>query len=147
MNTHAHLPSPRALKGIAAAAVLAAAMTAPVHAVPLVGLTTSHQLARFDSASPGMATMVSISGMEAGERLVGIDLRPSNNTIYGISASNRIYTVDEPTGAASFVTALSAPVVDPALGWGLDFNPVADSLPAPHRCAWSARPAATLPST
>lgn len=126
MNTHATLSSPRALKAVAVAAVLAAALAAPAQAVPLVGLTTSNQLARFDSASPGMATMVPITGLNAGERFVGIDTRPSNNMIYGITASNRIYTVNELTGAASFVTALSAPVVDPALGWGIDFNPVAD---------------------
>lgn len=126
MNTFTTLPSPLALKAAAAAAALAAALTAPAQAVPLVGLTTGNQLARFDSASAGMATLVSITGMGAEERLVGIDLRPSNNMIYGISASNRIYTVNELTGAASFVMALSAPVVDPALGWGIDFNPVAD---------------------
>jgi hypothetical protein len=126
MNTYATLPSRRALTAAAAAAALAAAMAAPAQAVPLVGLTSSNQLARFDSANPGMATMVSITGLEAGERFVGIDLRPSNNMIYGISASNRIYTVNELTGAASFVMALSAPVVDAAQGWGLDFNPVAD---------------------
>ena len=113
-------------KAITLAVVLAAAAALPAQAVGLVGLTTSNQLARFDSASPGMATLVAITGMDAGDRFVGIDLRPSNNTIYGVTASSRIYTVNELTGAASFVTALSAPVVDASLGYGIDFNPVAD---------------------
>jgi len=126
LNTYATLPSPRPFKAIAAATVLAATLTAPAYSVPLVGLTTSNQLARFDSASPGMATVVSITGLNVDERFVGIDTRPSNNMIYGITAFNRIYTINELTGAASFVRALSTPVVDPALGWGIDFNPVAD---------------------
>jgi hypothetical protein len=113
-------------KVISVAAVLAAAATMPAQAVGLVGLTTANQLARFDSASPGMATMVAITGLDAGDHFVGIDLRPSNNTIYGITASSRVYTVDELTGAASFVATLSAPVVDTSLGYGIDFNPVAD---------------------
>jgi len=115
-----------AAKVVAVGAVLAATALVPAQAVGLVGLTTTNRLALFDSASPGMATMVSITGLDAGDHFVGIDLRPTNNTIYGVTASNRIYTVDELTGAASFVAALSAPVVDTSLGYGIDFNPVAD---------------------
>ncbi len=113
-------------KTVTLAAVLAVAAALPAQAVGLVGLTTSNQLARFDSASPGMATLVSITGIDPGDRFVGIDLRPSNNTIYGVTASSRVYSVNELTGVASFVTALSAPVVDASLGYGIDFNPVAD---------------------
>lgn len=117
---------PLPLAAAAATAVLAAALALPAQAVPLVGLTSDNQLARFDAATPGMATWVPITGLAAGERLVGIDTRPSNSLIYGISTANRVYTLNEMTGAASFVMALSSPVIDPALGYGMDFNPVAD---------------------
>lgn len=130
MNTFATPLAKRTLPSAAVAAVWAAALTAPLatpaQAVQLVGLTTSNQLARFDAATPGMATMVAITGLDAGERLVGIDTRPSNHMIYGVTTANRIYTLNELTGAASFVMALSAPVVDASLGYGIDFNPVAD---------------------
>ncbi len=49
-----------------------------------------------------------ITGLAAGDRLVGIDLRPSDGKIYGVSLCNNIYTVNETTGAATFVKALSA---------------------------------------
>jgi hypothetical protein len=104
----------------------AAALAAPAGAVTLVGLTSADELARFDTASPGAATKVAISGLAAGEKLVGIDTRPSDGRLYGISSAHKLYTLNELTGQASFVAALSAPVVDPALGWGIDFNPVAD---------------------
>ncbi len=110
---------------LAAVSLLAlAAGTASAQA--LVGLTSGNQITRFDLANPAAATAVAITGLAAGDRFVGIDLRPSNNTIYGITTSNQIYTINEFTGAASFVAALSVPLIAGNLGWGLDFNPVAD---------------------
>ncbi|HLL18477.1 MAG TPA: DUF4394 domain-containing protein, partial [Rubrivivax sp.] len=100
---------------------------ASASAIPLVGLTSANQIARFDSASPMSSTAVSVSGLAAGDRLIGIDSRPSNGQIYGISLSNQIYTVNEFTGAASFVAALSSPIINTTLSYGIDFNPVADA--------------------
>jgi hypothetical protein len=92
----------------------------------LVGLTSANELARFDVSNPGMAERVAITGLAAGDRLVGIDLRPTNGLLYGISLSNRIYTLDESTGVATFVAALSVPVISADRGWGIDFNPERD---------------------
>jgi hypothetical protein len=111
---------------LAAAALALAAGTGTAQAVTLVGLTSSNEIARFDTADIGGATRVAITGLAAGDRFVGIDLRPGNNTIYGVTLSNQLYTINETTGVASFVVALSAPIVDPTLGYGIDFNPVAD---------------------
>ncbi len=117
--------TPHFARGALAAAALALAAGA-AQAVTLVGLTSSNEIARFDTANIGAATRLAISGLAAGDRFVGIDLRPGNNTIYGITLSNQLYTINEFTGAASFVAALSSAIVDPAQGWGIDFNPVAD---------------------
>lgn len=108
------------------AAFVALAAAGSAQAQWLVGITSSNQVARFDVMNPGAGTSTAITGLDAGDRFVGLDLRPSNNTIYGLTLSNRIYTLNESTGAASFVAALSAPVLDSSQGWGLDFNPVAD---------------------
>jgi len=107
------------------AAVLALA-AASAGAVPLVGITSSNEIARFDSSNVAAATRTAITGLAAGDRFVGIDLRPGNNQIYGITLSNKLYTVNELTGAASFVASLSMPVINASLGYGIDFNPVAD---------------------
>lgn len=108
------------------AAFVALAAAGSAQAQWLVGITSSNQVARFDAMNPGAGTSTAITGLDAGDRFVGLDLRPSNNTIYGLTLSNRIYTLNESTGAASFVAALSAPVLNSSQGWGLDFNPVAD---------------------
>ncbi len=117
----------RARLALRTAAITALSLAATVaSAQTLVGLTSANQITRFDAAMPSVASTVAISGLAAGDRFVGIDLRPSNNTIYGITQSNQIYTINEFTGAASFVAALSVPLIAGNLGWGLDFNPMAD---------------------
>ncbi len=111
-----------------ALAVAALALAAGgAQAVTLVGLTSSNEIARFDTANiAATTTFTSITGLAAGDRFIGIDLRPTNNTIYGITLSNQLYSVNEQTGAATFVAALSSAIVNPSLGYGIDFNPVAD---------------------
>jgi len=96
-------------------------------AVTLIGLNSQNQLARIDTSNIDAAVNIDITGLNAGDRFVGIDTRPSNGLIYGVTLSNRIYTVNELTGAASFVAALSSNVVQGNLGYGIDFNPVADA--------------------
>lgn len=108
---------------LVAAAVLACASA---QAVTLIGLNSQSQLARIDTMNIAGAMDMDITGLMAGDRLVGIDTRPKDGKIYGISTMNQIYTVDEMSGAATWVAALSAPVVNANLGYGIDFNPVAD---------------------
>lgn len=114
------------LSRTAMAGVALAVMAFGAQAVTLVGLNSQNQIATINTANISAATNVSITGLAAGDRFVGIDLRPGNNTIYGISLSNKIYTVNETTGAATFVTNLGTAVVSSSLGYGIDFNPLAD---------------------
>ncbi len=115
----------RKLCGALAATALCA-LAAGAQAALLVGLTSANELTHIDTANIAAATRTPITGLDAGDRFVGIDTRPGNGLLYGISLSNRLYTIDERSGAASFVANLSNPVIDSRLGWGLDFNPVAD---------------------
>jgi len=91
-------------------------------AVEFIGLTTSDQLVRFTDPAQGIRT-VSITGLGAGERLLGIDIRPSNGLLYGITQS-AVYTIDD-LGRATSVASLSASLAGLG-GLGVDFNPVAD---------------------
>ncbi len=109
---------------VAGAALALTTLAAP--AVTLVGITSQNQITRIDTANISAASTVAITGLATGDRFVGIDLRPKDNKIYGVTLSNQIYTVDELTGATSLVAALSSAVINPSLGYGIDFNPVAD---------------------
>ncbi len=108
------------------------ASVAPLHGGLILALTQNSQLLQFDSTTPALnAGPISITGIGAGFRLVGIDVRPATNQVYGLavssnSAINRLYTLDRNTGAASLAGTLSAPLAGNS--FGMDFNPVADRL-------------------
>ncbi len=118
----------RSLSKVALALGFVASTTAfnVAQAASLVGLSSNNQISVFDSTSVANASFVDISGLGAGESLIGIDLRPSNNTIYGISTSNNVYTLNTISGAATYVSTLNMPVINSSLGYGFDFNPAAD---------------------
>ncbi|MBU0915187.1 DUF4394 domain-containing protein [Aquabacterium parvum] len=90
----------------------------------LYGLTTDNRLITFDTAAPSMGSAVGLSGLAASEKLLGLDTRPTNGQLYTLSNLGNVYTLDASTGAATFVTALKAPINGSLLGF--DFNPNAD---------------------
>jgi hypothetical protein len=67
-----------------------------------------------------------ITGLQSGEKLVGIDFRPVNGQLYGLGSNSRLYTINASSGAASFVAALSTPLM--GTSFGVDFNPVVDRI-------------------
>lgn len=136
---------------IAAAAVIAGASLVPLapgaSAAPgdIYGVDIINQLIRFSPGSPGTVTgPIPISGLLPGENILGIDFRPSNGLLYGVTSGNnntttgnRIVTIDQNNGVATQVSILNdgaspvpAPVVlDPSSGeFAVDFNPVPDRL-------------------
>lgn len=93
----------------------------------LYAVTTTGELISFKSSKPGkLLKMPKMSGMQAGEKLVGIDSRPSNKMLYGVTNQNRIYTINPATGAATAVGTLTTALTGG--NYGVDFNPVPDRL-------------------
>ena len=104
----------------------------------IYGLTTAGELVMFKSSKPDKLMKIpKMSGMQAGERLVGIDFRPSNKMLYGVSNQNRIYTINTTTGAATAVGALTTALS--GNGYGVDFNPVPDRLRITNEAAQNLR--------
>ena len=115
----------RTTMGVAIAAALSI-FASGAHAVSLVGINSSNQISIFDSSNVEGAIFNTITGAAFGESFIGIDLRPSNNLVYGLTRSNNIYTIDAATGSSSFVAALNSPIISLGKSYGIDFNPVAD---------------------
>jgi hypothetical protein len=94
----------------------------------LFAVTDLNLLYRLDSRGRAVRrSQVPITGLAAGERLVGIDTRPANGQLYGVGSSSRLYAIDPASGAAApvgpaFPTALSG------TRFGVDFNPTVDRL-------------------
>ncbi|MGB3516116.1 MAG: DUF4394 domain-containing protein [Elainellaceae cyanobacterium] len=96
-------------------------------AFDLLGLTDSNQLVAFSTSSPGQSKTLSVTGVEG--TLLGIDVRPANGLIYGLTTTNQIYTIalSGDSATATLVSTLSQPFEGGAIS-GFDFNPVADRL-------------------
>ncbi|WP_229641999.1 DUF4394 domain-containing protein [Waterburya agarophytonicola] len=91
----------------------------------LVALNDDNTLVSFDSNNPGVSQFTDITGVEG--VLLGIDTRPADGSIYGISTANNIYTIDPSSGEATYISTLDTPFEGGTIS-GFDFNPVADRL-------------------
>jgi hypothetical protein len=69
-----------------------------------------NHLVAFAESRPGQALYsAAISGMASGESIVGLDFRPSNGKLYGMSSHGRLYVFDQrgPSGTAVSATAIA----------------------------------------
>ena len=98
------------------------------HAVTLYGVTPTNQLVRFDSATPGTVTTVAtISGLQPGEAILGIDFRPATGQLYALGSTSRIYRINKANGSAFAVGAPFTPALS-GTNFGFDFNPTVDRI-------------------
>jgi hypothetical protein len=119
---------------LAAATLLAACATPPTEPLgPLAketvqAVTASNQLIQFNAGQP-QKTLSSrpLTGLAAGETLLGIDYRVAKGQLYGLGSTGQLYRIDTKTGA---VTAVGTPAGLPAgaTEWGFDFNPTVDRI-------------------
>jgi hypothetical protein len=119
-------PKLRIVRMIAGAVALT--LSASASAVAIYGITGPNHLISFDSASPGtVSAPLAITGLAAGDSLVGIDFRPANGGLFGLGSSSRVYAINQTTGAASQVGAAGAFTLNGS-SFGFDFNPVPDRI-------------------
>ncbi len=88
----------------------------------------NNNLYAFNINSPTTGTTLTIAGLQAGETLVGLDVRPANGELYGVGSTSRLYKINAGTGIAEAVS--TAPFATPLNGtaFGVDFNPAVDRL-------------------
>jgi hypothetical protein len=84
-------------------------------------------IATFDTDTPGTVSSVGITGLQLGETLTGIDVRPADAMIYGVGSSSRVYTINPITGVAVQIGSSGAFVIS-GTSFGMDFNPVPDRI-------------------
>lgn len=94
--------------------------------------TNGTSITRFDTLSLGTTTTVTLTGLQGGETIVGIDLRASSNialngVLYGVGSSNRLYIIDPFTGVATQVGTAGLFSLS-GTAFGTDFNPVPDRI-------------------
>ncbi len=110
---------------ILATAALFAATAIPAAAGTAVALSGDRTLLTIDTTTAAVTGSVEVQGVD---RLLGIDLRPADNTLVGVTADHRIVVIDQTTGAVTEKARMNVmlPSVDGAVI--VDFNPAADRL-------------------
>jgi hypothetical protein len=106
----------------------------------LFGLTTDNRLVSFDPLASNRAQEIAVQGVEG--TLIGIDVRPANGQLYGLSDSGKLYSIDigpyagaDPIqtitrniAQATLVSSLTPTGLVPGQTVSIDFNPTPDRL-------------------
>src|SRR5512143_830756 len=71
----------------------------------LVALGEDGRLVVFRADRPETVRVVTPSGI--GGRLLGIDMRPADGHLYGLTSANEIYVIDPGSGAATYTSVLT----------------------------------------
>lgn len=115
-----------AIAAATAISFLDIARPAVASTIQLIGLEDNNSLTFFDASNPTRQTRsIGVSGVDG--TLLGIDFRPANGLLYGLTTTNNLYTINLETGAATSVGTLST-AFNAGTQSGLDFNPVPDRL-------------------
>lgn len=96
--------------------------------VIVYGVTATNDLIRFYSSTPGTIDQsITLTGLQMGEDVIGIDFRPSSNALFAVTSLDNLYTVNLSTGA---LTQVGSTFTTPISGStpGFDFDPVTDTL-------------------
>jgi hypothetical protein len=110
------------------AAITSTAQAALIFAIAPTAVAPGSSLLTFDSATPGTVTApLAVTGLQAGEFLLGIDFRPANGQLYGLGSTSRLYNIDPATGAATQLGSAGAFTLS-GTSFGFDFNPTVDRI-------------------
>jgi hypothetical protein len=102
---------------------------APIYppSLKVIGLTRDQRLVAFRSNNPGAVVQLGrVSGLEGDQKLVGIDFRVQNGTLYGVGDQGGIYTLNTRNAGAAKVSQLTVQLQGQS--FGVDFNPAANRL-------------------
>lgn len=117
--------APAALAAAGLPAIALAMMVAPAASAEVAALMAGNRIAIVDSQAFTVGAPMTVSGIDG--ELVGIDVRPADGMLYGVTATGTIVTIDRTSGAAMVKSELPSMVPAGAMVT-VDFNPVADKL-------------------
>lgn len=114
----------RAALLLSTATLATATLATAAHAAPAVGLVGGTTLVMFDTETRAVTGTMDLTGVDG---LAGIDVRPADKLLYGVTLAGEVVTIDTASGAATIKSTLSEmlPSFEGAI---VDFNPMADRL-------------------
>jgi hypothetical protein len=110
---------------LVAALLATTALAGAAQAEMVAALVGDDSIAVVDTDQKKVTRTMKVSG--ASGRLVGIDVRPADSMLYGVTADGAIWIIDTASGTATQKSKLDMPL--PSSGMiTVDFNPAADRL-------------------
>jgi Domain of unknown function (DUF4394) len=108
-------------------------------ATPIIGLAiptapvayavdNSNNLQIFNFNNAGTPVSKAITGLQASENILGIDMRPATGQLYALGSSSRLYAINMSSGAATMVGLLPLTTILSGTSFGFDFNPTVDRI-------------------
>lgn len=97
----------------------------------IVGITTANRIVTFNSSNPGtILNSFVVSGLNANDRVLGIDFRPATGEVIAIGETNQLYSLNVGTGAATPIGTGFTPGLEgsPLTRYGIDINPTVDRV-------------------
>jgi hypothetical protein len=116
--------SASAVLAITTATLAAAAATAPADAATIAGLRNSNYIVWIDTTKMKATGWVKL---DRGASLIGIDVRPADGKLYGVTPDGAVVTIDHKTGKWEKKSQISEALPKDAT-FAVDFNPVADRM-------------------
>ncbi|WP_291376016.1 DUF4394 domain-containing protein [Devosia sp.] len=113
-----------AIARLSLVALLALGASGAAQAASAIGLVNSNTLVMFDTEARTVTGTMTVTGVDG---LAGIDIRPADSMLYGVTLAGEVVTIDMASGAATVKSTLSEklPSYEGAI---VDFNPMADRL-------------------
>lgn len=95
----------------------------------IYGIDGSNSLIAFGAIRPDLILKrVTVTGLQTGETIQGIDFGPVDGRLYALGSTSRVYTLDTTSGVATIVgTAAFTPLLTGS-NFGFDFNPVPNRI-------------------
>jgi hypothetical protein len=95
-------------------------------------------LDQYNTTNPeSLLGSATVTGLQAGERILGLDFRPATGQLYALGSNSRLYTINPSTGVATLVAPLTTipagsttpvPLSLSGSEFGFDFNPTVDRI-------------------
>ena len=88
----------------------------------------TNNLLIFNFMNIGTPVSKLITGLQMGENILGIDMRPATGQLYALGSSSRLYVLNTSSGAATAVGTAPLTTMLSGSSFGFDFNPTVDRI-------------------
>jgi Domain of unknown function (DUF4394) len=88
----------------------------------------TNNLLIFNFMNIGTPISKAITGLQTGEMILGVDIRPATGQLYALGSSSRLYVLNTASGAATAVGTAPFATLLSGTSFGFDFNPTVDRI-------------------